>query len=171
MITVCVQKSLETTIFIGWKQLGPDNNTYLAQIITPEKAKLGPDNNFTAYIYIYIYFFFFFLCFFLGGDCAEKPHKKKIKFLGTEVPRNFSDQCSLDFAYFLCLFSGRRAKSSQELCSWELFFLILGGFSPSVRVAKTLFLENPGFVWGTPAIFVIFVGFWALRSATPCFCG
>ena len=39
------------------------------------------------------------------------------------------------------------------------------------RVAKTLFLENPGFVWGTPAIFVIFVGFWALRSATPCFCG
>ena len=62
---------------------------------------------------------------------AEKPHKKKNKFLGTEVPRNFSDQCSLDFAYFLCLFSGRRAKSSQELCSWELFFLILGGFSPS----------------------------------------
>ena len=57
--------------------------------------------------------------------------RKKNKFLGTEVPRNFSDQCSLDFAYFLCLFSGRRAKSSQELCSWELFFLILGGFSPS----------------------------------------
>ena len=53
---------------------------------------------------------------------AEKPHKKKNKFLGTEVPRNFSDQCSLDFAYFLCLFSGRWAKSSQELCSWELFF-------------------------------------------------
>ena len=48
--------------------------------------------------------------------------RKKNKFLGTEVPRNFSDQCSLDFAYFLCLFSGRRAKSSQELCSWELFF-------------------------------------------------
>ena len=67
---------------------------------------------------------------------AEKPHKKKIKFLGTEVPRNFSDQCSLDFAYFLCLFSRRRAKSSQELCSWELFFLILGGFSPSELPAK-----------------------------------
>ena len=27
----------------------------MAQIITPEMAKLGPDNNFTAYIYIYIY--------------------------------------------------------------------------------------------------------------------
>ena len=64
-----------------------------------------------------------------GGKTAQE--KKKKKFLGTEVPRNFSDQCSLDFAYFLCLFSGRRAKSSQELCSWELFFLILGGFSPS----------------------------------------
>ena len=64
---------------------------------------------------------------------AEKPPKKKNQFLGTEVPRNFSDQCSLDFAYFLCLFSGRRAKSSQELCSWELFFLILGGFSPSEK--------------------------------------
>ena len=42
---------------------------------------------------------------------------------------------------------------------------------PSVRVAKTLFLENPGFVWGAPTIFVIVVGFRALRSATPCFCG
>ena len=40
--------------------------------------------------------------------------RKKKKILVTEVPRNFSDQ-----------FSGRRAKSSQELCSWELFFLIL----------------------------------------------
>ena len=72
-------------------------------------------------------------CYYLGQVgviMAEKPHKKKNKFLGTEVPRNFSDQCSLDFAYFLCLFSGRRSKSSQELCSWELFFLILGGFSP-----------------------------------------
>ena len=50
--------------------------------------------------------------------------RKKNKFLGTEVPRNFWDQCSLDFAYFLCLFSGRRPKSSQELCSWELFFFL-----------------------------------------------
>ena len=25
------------------------------QIITPERAKLGPENNTTAYIYIYIY--------------------------------------------------------------------------------------------------------------------
>ena len=63
--------------------------------------------------------------------------RKKNKFLGTEVPRNSSDQCSLDFAYFLCLFSGRRSKSSQELCSWELFFLILGGFSPCENSAQT----------------------------------
>ena len=54
----CVlQKSLETTIFYRLKQLGPDNNTYLAQIITPKMAKLGPDNNFTTYIYIYIYIY------------------------------------------------------------------------------------------------------------------
>ena len=65
----------------------------------------------------------------LGG--RKTAQEKKNKFLGTDVPRNFSDQCSLDFASFLCLFSGRRAKSSQELCSWEPFFLILGGFSPS----------------------------------------
>ena len=65
----------------------------------------------------------------LGG--RKTAQEKKNKFLGTGVPRNFSDQCSLDFAYFLCLFSGRRSKSSQEPCSWELFFLILGGFSPS----------------------------------------
>ena len=39
-------------------RVGPDNNPYLAQIITPEKARLGPDNNFTKkktkYIYIYM---------------------------------------------------------------------------------------------------------------------
>ena len=70
----------------------------------------------------------------LGG--RKTAPKKKNKFLGTEVPRNFSDQCSLDFAYFLCLFSGRRSKSSQELCSWELFFLILGGFSPCEELGR-----------------------------------
>ena len=64
----------------------------------------------------------------LGG---RKTAQEKNKFLGTEVPRNFSDQCSLDFAYFLS-FQWDKKKSSQELCSWELFFfLILGGFSPS----------------------------------------
>ena len=36
-------------------KLGPDNNTHLAQILTPKMAKLGPDNNFTAYAYAYIY--------------------------------------------------------------------------------------------------------------------
>ena len=72
--------------------------------------------------------------FQVGG--RKTAQTKKNKFLGTEVPKNFSDQCSLDFAYFLCLFSGRRAKSSQELCSWELFFLILGGFSPSDQEGK-----------------------------------
>ena len=57
--------------------------------------------------------------------------RKKTNSWERRFPGTFSDQCSLDFAYFLCLFSGRRAKSSQERCSWELFFLILGGFSPS----------------------------------------
>ena len=77
----------------------------------------------------------------IGG---RKTAQEKNKFLGTEVPRNFSDQCSLDFAYFLCLFSGRRSKSSQELCSWELFFLILGGFSPSDQSAIR---KNGGQFW------------------------
>ena len=40
----------------------------------------------------------------------------------------------------------------------------------SVRVAKTVFPANGGFVWVTPARFCHFVGFRALRSATPCFC-
>ena len=71
------------------------------------------------------------VCSFCQIGGRKTAQEKKNKFLGTEVPRNFSDQCSLDFACFLCVFSGRRAKSSQELCSWELFFLILGGFSLS----------------------------------------
>ena len=38
-----VQKSLETTIKIGYP--------FLLKILTPEKAKVCPDNNFTAYVY------------------------------------------------------------------------------------------------------------------------
>ena len=41
--------------------------------------------------------------FYIFRGQKNRPRKKN-KFLGTEVPRNFSDQCSLDFAYFLCLF-------------------------------------------------------------------
>ena len=31
-----------------------DNDTTLDQIMTPERAKLGPDNNFTIYLSIYL---------------------------------------------------------------------------------------------------------------------
>ena len=75
---------------------------------------------------------------------GQKNHpRKKNKFLRTEVPRNFSDQCSLDFAYFLCLFSGRRSKSFPG----NFFFLILGGFSPcelgfSRSLGKTAWVDS-----------------------------
>ena len=52
-----MQKSLETTIKTGSKHLGPDDNSYLVQIITLERAKLGPDNNSTACMHIYIYIY------------------------------------------------------------------------------------------------------------------
>ena len=54
------------------KKPGPDNNPYCAHIVTPERAKLGPDKNF---IYIYIYKsceviiwaeFGLFRCYYLG---------------------------------------------------------------------------------------------------------
>ena len=48
------QKSPATTINIGQNDLGPVNNPYLDQFITIKKAKLGPVNNFTAYVYIYM---------------------------------------------------------------------------------------------------------------------
>ena len=51
---------------------------------------------------------------------GQKNRQKKKKLIPGNGG-NFSDQCSLDFAYFLCLFSGRRSKSSQELCSWVFF--------------------------------------------------
>ena len=35
------------------------------------------------------------------------------------------------------------------------------------RVAKTVFLANSGFVWGAPAISVIFVGFWIRVEIPP----
>ena len=44
MTTDCFKKSLETSTKIGLKnKLGADNNPFLDQIITPERAKLGPD--------------------------------------------------------------------------------------------------------------------------------
>ena len=56
--------------------------------------------------------------------------RKKNKFLGTEVPRNFLDQCSLDFAYFLS-FQWEGGQKFPGTLFLGTFFLILGGFSPS----------------------------------------
>ena len=47
-------KSAENPYFIVLFDKQCFVKTNLAQIITPQKAKLGPDNNTTAYIYIYI---------------------------------------------------------------------------------------------------------------------
>ena len=55
MVTECARKSPQTTKKLAKNQLGPDNNPYLAQIITPEKAKLGPDS---TYIYTYIHLWY-----------------------------------------------------------------------------------------------------------------
>ena len=44
-------KSAETPMFIVFFANSVLKKTNLAQIITLEMAKLGPDNNFTAYIY------------------------------------------------------------------------------------------------------------------------
>ena len=50
-----MQNLLETTIKYAKNKLGSDNNTYLDQTTAHERAKLGPDNSFTAYIYICVY--------------------------------------------------------------------------------------------------------------------
>ena len=47
------KKSAETPIFIVFLAICVLEKTNLDQIITSKRAKLGPDNNFTAYIYIY----------------------------------------------------------------------------------------------------------------------
>ena len=54
MIIECA-KSPETTIKERENELGLPDNTYLAYLTTPERAKLGLQDNFTARIYIYIY--------------------------------------------------------------------------------------------------------------------
>ena len=46
--------SAETPMFIVFLQTVLKKQTNLAQIITVENPKLGPDNNSTAYIYIYM---------------------------------------------------------------------------------------------------------------------
>ena len=55
MITECVTNRLKPLYNRLQNKLGPDNDPYLDQIITPETTKLGPDNDFTAYAYTYIY--------------------------------------------------------------------------------------------------------------------
>ena len=66
----------------------------MAQIITPEMAKLGPDNNFTTYIYIHTYIHthiytyvvsMYFLCFLL-------------------LVRQYGTQCFLIFIFLIFLF-------------------------------------------------------------------
>ena len=53
------------TLYKYVKQFGPDNDPHtLDQIMTPEKPKLGPDNNFTTYIYICIYIYIF-ICIYV----------------------------------------------------------------------------------------------------------
>ena len=70
MITEWFQKPLETTKK-DKNKLGPGSNPYLEQIITLSRAKLGPDNNFTSYIYtytyihIYIYIYLFSLSIYI----------------------------------------------------------------------------------------------------------
>ena len=49
--------------------------------------------------------------------------RKKNKFLGTEVPRNFSDQCSLDFAYFSVFSVGGGPKVPRNFVPGNFFFL------------------------------------------------
>ena len=49
------KKSPETLFSKRENKLGPVNDPTLDQIMTPQKAKLGPENNFTAYTYIYIF--------------------------------------------------------------------------------------------------------------------
>ena len=51
MITECAKNRLEPLLKLAKNHLGPDNNPYVAQIVTPERAKFGPHNN---YIYIYM---------------------------------------------------------------------------------------------------------------------
>ena len=55
LITECFKKSFETPFKQAKDKLVPDNNPYLDQIITPERAKLGPDTNFTIYMYVCMY--------------------------------------------------------------------------------------------------------------------
>ena len=112
---------LKTTIFYRLeKQLGPDNNTYLAQIITPEMAKLGPDNNFTVYIYIYIwprprfraYVFRHKIGLKLGKKYTFRPKKAR--------PILVVLFCSFPFPFFAskwlkyAVFAFKKAKKSRQ---------------------------------------------------------
>ena len=62
--------------------------TNLDQITTSKRAKLGPDNNLTAYIYIYIYFFFFFE----NTYGAPRPHRAKKKSKNPKIFENSQKQ-------------------------------------------------------------------------------
>ena len=93
----------------------------MAQIITPQKAKLGPDNNTTAYIYIYIYG-----CY-LDWWAQKWPKSQKIpnvivKKGQQKLPQNCGGFCCvLDFFFlnFFVFFSLVLLSSCCFMISWN----------------------------------------------------
>ena len=63
-----VQKSAETPNFVVFLTDSVLKKTYLDQMIAPEKAKLGPDNNTTAYACMCIYIY-------MATDMSAAPKK------------------------------------------------------------------------------------------------
>ena len=65
-----------------------------------------------------------------------------------------------------------RDKQSGKITSGISFdYLSVDDILCFFRVVKTVLLANGHFVGVAPAIFVVFVDFWGLRSKIPCFCG
>ena len=63
----------------------------------------------------------------LGG--RKTAQEKKTNSWERRFPGTFRTNVPLILPIFSVFSVGGGPKSSQELCSWELFFLILGGFS------------------------------------------
>ena len=73
----------------------------------------------------------------IGGQ--KNRTRKKTNSWERRFPGTFRTNIPLILPIFSVFSVGGGPKSSQELCSWELFFLILGGFSPSETWAEADF--------------------------------
>ena len=128
----CSKKSAETLFYsVFWKQCLKKTN--LAQIITVQKAKLGPDNNSTAYIYIsphvmgrYSAFLAFLPSFIAKMPTTYSHWKVAVNLFFSFLVFLFFCLFLTYFSLFLCFYKSQSLKIAHQLrCAAYIYIYVV----------------------------------------------